>query len=150
VTAVLRDLLVGGAISLLNFGVHAVITALIVVATRRAYSRTEDHGIFVRITVLLTITVAVLMCGHVAEIGIWAIFLQLGGVTIEGTDIFTFAFENYTALGYGDALPTERPRRLIGPVMALNGLLLIGWSVAVIFEVMRMAEFKVGRHSRSD
>jgi hypothetical protein len=27
---------------------------------------------------------------------------------------------------------------------ALNGLLLIGWSVAVIFEVMRMAELKFG------
>jgi hypothetical protein len=147
---VLRDLLVGGAVSLLNFGVHAVMTALIVVATRRAHSRTEDHGIFVRITALLTITVSVLMCGHVAEIGFWALFLQLGGVTIEGTDIFTYAFENYTALGYGDALPTDGGRRLIGPVMALNGLLLIGWSVAAIFEVMRMAEFQVGRREPSD
>ena len=35
--------------------------------------------------------------------------------------------------------------RLIGPITALNGLLLIGWSVAVIFEVMRMAEFEIGR-----
>jgi hypothetical protein len=33
---------------------------------------------------------------------------------------------------------------LIGPVTALNGLLLIGWSVAVIFEVMRMAELQIG------
>jgi hypothetical protein len=38
--------------------------------------------------------------------------------------------------------------RLIGPVLALNGLLLIGWSVAVIFEVMRMAEFEVVRHTK--
>jgi hypothetical protein len=29
--------------------------------------------------------------------------------------------------------------------MALNGLLLIGWSVAVIFEVMRMAEVQIAR-----
>jgi hypothetical protein len=34
--------------------------------------------------------------------------------------------------------------------MALNGLLLIGWSIAVIFEVMRMAEFQVGRGRRYD
>jgi hypothetical protein len=32
--------------------------------------------------------------------------------------------------------------------MALNGLLLIGWSVAVIFEVMRMAEFEVGKRPK--
>jgi hypothetical protein len=29
--------------------------------------------------------------------------------------------------------------------MALNGLLLIGWSVAIMFEVMRMAELQFGR-----
>ena len=34
--------------------------------------------------------------------------------------------------------------RLIGPITALNGLLLIGWSVAIIFEVMRMAEVQIG------
>ena len=33
----------------------------------------------------------------------------------------------------------------MGPITALNGLLLIGWSVAIIFEVMRMAEVQVAR-----
>ena len=56
---------------------------------------------------------------------------------------------NYTALGYGDFVPAGW--RLIGPVTALNGLLLIGWSVAIIFEVLRMAELHVGhRHKRTD
>jgi len=148
---VLRDLLTGAVVSFLNFGIHAVMTALIVVATRRTHSRTQHLGIFARLTALLTVTMIVLMCAHVAEIGVWAMFLHLSGIAISGTDVFSFAFENYTALGYGDALPTEGPRRLIGPIMALNGLLLIGWSVAVIFEVMRMAEFQVGhRGKRSD
>jgi hypothetical protein len=35
--------------------------------------------------------------------------------------------------------------RLIGPITALNGLLLIGWSVALIFEVLRMAELQIAR-----
>jgi hypothetical protein len=52
--------------------------------------------------------------------------------------------ENYVALGYGDVVASGG-WRLIGPIMALNGLLLIGWSVAVIFEVMRMAEVQVAR-----
>jgi hypothetical protein len=145
---VLRDLLVGSGVSLLNFGVHAVMTALIVVTTRHTHERTQHHGIFLRLAALMFITMIVLMCAHVAEIALWAVMLDLGGIIIKGTDIFTFAFENYTALGYGDALPTEAPRRLIGPVIALNGLLLIGWSVAVIFEVMRMAEFEVGHRRK--
>ena len=145
------DLPIGGAVSFLNFGIHAVMTALIVGATRRTHARTEHHGIFVRLTALLFVTMVVLMCAHVAEIGVWAIFLDVAGIKISNTDTFTFAFENYSALGYGDALPSDGQRRLIGPIIALNGLLLIGWSVAVIFEVMRMAEFQVGHgRKRSD
>jgi hypothetical protein len=37
----------------------------------------------------------------------------------------------------------------MGPVTSLNGLLLIGWSVAIIFEVMRMAELQFGRRPRA-
>ena len=70
------------------------------------------------------------------------------GITIRNADVFEFAFENYTALGYGDALPIDGSR-LLGPIMALNGLLLIGWSVAIIFEVMRMAEVQVGRDDKA-
>jgi hypothetical protein len=47
------------------------------------------------------------------------------------------------ALGYGDVVAGDG-WRLIGPIMSLNGLLLIGWSVAIIFEVLRMAELQIG------
>ncbi len=91
------------------------------------------------------------MFAHVAEIAIWAALLDILGVQITNVGVFEFAFENYTALGYGDALPKEVRYRLLGPIMALNGLLLVGWSVAVIFEVMRMAEFEIApRKKRSD
>ena len=47
-----------------------------------------------------------------------------------------FAFVNYTTLGYGDVTPVEQ-WRLLGPMAAMNGVLLFGWSTAVIFEVLR-------------
>ena len=55
-----------------------------------------------------------------------------------GSDILDFAFVNYTTLGYGDVTPVER-WRLLGPLTAMNGVLLFGWSTAVIFEVLRRA-----------
>ena len=125
-----------------------MLTALIVVAARRAELRTHHNGIFVRLTALLTVSVSILMFAHVAEIAVWAALLDIMGVTIVNIGVFEFAFENYTALGYGDALPKDVRYRLLGPVMALNGLLLIGWSVAVIFEVMRMAQFEVARRPK--
>ena len=45
---------------------------------------------------------------------------------------------NYTTLGYGDIVPVER-WHLLGPITALNGVLLIGWLTAVIFEVLQRA-----------
>jgi hypothetical protein len=53
-----------------------------------------------------------------------------------GADLVYFAFVNYTTLGYGDVIPVEN-WRLLGPVTAMNGVLLFGWSTAVIFEVLR-------------
>jgi hypothetical protein len=53
-------------------------------------------------------------------------FLVGGGVSLV----------NIATLGYGDVLPVER-WRLLGPLTAMNGMLLYGWSTAVIFEVLR-------------
>jgi hypothetical protein len=47
----------------------------------------------------------------------------------------TWAFVNFTTLGYGDVLPLPE-WRLIGPITAMNGVLLLGWSTAVIFAVL--------------
>lgn len=140
----LYQLLWGGLISLANFGIHAVMTGLIIVVTRHVAGKTDDLHVFMRVTALLTITVLALTVAHVSEISIWALFMTLAGVTVPNVEIFEFAFENYVALGYGDVVASGG-WRLIGPIMALNGLLLIGWSVALIFEVLRMAEVQVAR-----
>jgi hypothetical protein len=140
----IRELLAGAAVSFVTFGIHAAMTGLIVVATRHTARVTDERGMFFRLSALLLVTMTALMCAHVAEIAVWAAYMALAGITVANAEVFEFAFENYTALGYGDALPSAG-RRLLGPVIALNGLLLIGWSVAVIFEVMRMAELQIGR-----
>jgi hypothetical protein len=144
----LKNLVVGCAVSFLNFGIHAAMTGLIVVATKHTANLTDHLGLFTRLTALLTVTMTALMVGHLAEIAVWATYYGAAGIEILSADPFEFAFENYTALGYGDARAIGGDR-LIGPITSLNGLLLIGWSVAVIFEVMRMAELQIGRGSKN-
>jgi hypothetical protein len=142
------QLIAGCAVSFINFGIHATITGLIVVATRHTARLTDHLDVFTRITALLTVAVTALMVAHIAEIGVWATFYEMAGVISDKpVGVLDLAFENYTALGYGDAVPPAN-RRLYGPITALNGLLLIGWSVAIIFEVLRMAEVQIGRHKR--
>jgi hypothetical protein len=138
------QLLSGAAVSIVNFAIHAVVTAAIVLTTRHTARVTGEKGMFVRLSSLLLITVLLLMCAHVAEILVWTAAYASMALKLNNATNFEFAFENYTALGYGDALPIDG-NRLIGPITSLNGLLLIGWSVAVIFEVMRMAELQFDR-----
>jgi hypothetical protein len=143
----LYQLLTGGFASLINFGIHAIVTGLIVVATHHIAAATDDLHVFARVAALMLVTLVVLMITHVIEISVWAGYYAWLGVETEKAGPFEFAFENYTALGYGDAVAGPG-YRLIGPITALNGLLLIGWSVAIIFEVMRMAEVQIGRRRR--
>src|SRR5262249_44632304 len=52
-----------------------------------------------------------------------------------------------TSSGYGDVIPVER-WRLLGPMTAMNGVLLFGWSTAVIFQVLRRTMLSQGLANR--
>jgi hypothetical protein len=81
-------------------------------------------------------TVPVLMMAHFSEVMVWSLAYAIVGAAPVGADPVYFAFVNYTTLGYGDVTPVVR-WRLLGPITAMNGVLMFGWSTAVIFEVLR-------------
>jgi ion channel len=133
----LRQFLVGAGASMCNIVIHAlVMTALVWVARRVAAKRAEHPAVFL-ISVMVA-TVSVLMAAHATEVLVWALIYGLVDAAPEGADLVYFAFVNYTTLGYGDVIPVVR-WRLLGPMTAMNGVLLFGWSTAVIFEVLRRA-----------
>jgi hypothetical protein len=132
----LVQILVAAAASLANIAIHSLWTVFLDHAVRRFWAR-RPHPQFLRDRVVLMMaTVAVLMVAHVAEVLVWAATYATVGSTPEGASHVYLAFVNYTTLGYGDvvSLPAWQ---LFGPLTALNGILLIGWSTAVIFEVVR-------------
>ena len=136
----LRQLLVGGGVSAVNMAIHALAMTFVI----HRYSTDEPEG----------------QCGVVnvsdanhdrdgygdygctsIEVVVWALAYAIVGAVPAaggGSKIY-FAFVNYMTLGYGDIVPVER-WRLLGPMTALNGVLLIGWSTAVIFEVLRWVD----------
>ena len=101
------------------------------VADQRATSRQS-----LRLVAVMIATVSVFMAAHIAEVIVWSLAYMAVGAAPPGTDFIYFAFVNYTTLGYGDVTPVER-WQLLGPMTAMNGVLLFGWSTAVIFAVLR-------------
>ncbi|WP_114948574.1 potassium channel family protein [Microvirga calopogonii] len=131
-----RQLLLGGVVSLGNMAIHAIVMATVVGAARHASK--WDRQSHVWLAAVMMATVGVLMVAHIAEVIAWSLAYAILAVVPAGTEILYFAFVNYTTLGYGDVVPVER-WRLLGPMAAMNGVLLFGWSTAVIFEVLRQA-----------
>jgi hypothetical protein len=132
----LRQFLVGAVASLSNIAVHALVMVAVIRVTRIADNLVTCHQTLRLIAVMMA-TVTVLMIAHLAEVLVWSSMYALVSAAPPGTDLIYFAFVNYATLGYGDVTPVER-WHLLGPMTAMNGVLLFGWSTAVMFEVLRM------------
>jgi len=133
----LRQFLFGGAVSVINIAIHAFVMTIVVQVARNAGAKAVPQSSAHLIKVMIP-TVLVLMITHTVEIVVWALAYMIVDASPAGADRIYFAFVNYTTLGYGDVVPVER-WRLLGPMTAMNGVLLFGWSTAVIFEVLRRA-----------
>jgi hypothetical protein len=131
----LRQLLFGAAVSICNIVIHALVMAAVVRVVQVTEMKNASRPWLLLIIVMVA-TVSVLMAAHAAEVIVWSLAYALVDAAPAGTDLLYFAFVNYTTLGYGDITPSER-WRLLGPMTAMNGVLMFGWSTAVIFEVLR-------------
>jgi len=133
----LRQLLVGGGVSVVNIAIHALVMTVLVWVARAVSAENKSHPAVFLMVVMIS-TVSVLMAAHAVEVIVWSLAYLIVGIAPGGANLVYFSFVNYTTLGYGDIVPVER-WRLLGPITALNGVLLIGWSTAVIFEVLLRA-----------
>ncbi len=133
----LRQFMLGGGVSLCNIAIYALLMTSVVWVAHTMRERSTPHSSWFLIAVMIP-TVSVLMLAHIAEVFVWSLAYRIFDVAPAGASIMYFAFVNYTTLGYGDIVPVE-PWRLLGPMTAMNGVLLFGWSTAVIFEILRSA-----------
>ena len=132
----LRQFLVAAAVSVCTITIHALVMTVVVVVAQKMRAKPVSPSLF--LTVLMVATVSVLMAAHASEVIVWAMAYRIVDAGPPGSSTVYFAFVNYTTLGYGDIVPVQA-WQLLGPATAMNGVLLFGWSTAVIFEVLRRA-----------
>ena len=131
----LLALLVAGGVLIASVLSYAVATALIVyLVVRLIRTGYTGLGFWKNVGIMLIVTL-VTGTAHLTQIALWAMaFLMVGAISDFGT-AFYYSAENYTALGYGDVV-LSGTWRLLGPLEAINGLLLFGLSTGVMFAVM--------------
>jgi hypothetical protein len=127
--------LVGAVVGGINIMIHALVTVGAIGIARSAGLRHTARP-KMHLMAVMVATATVLMVAHTLEALVWALAYFVFGAAPAGSDLLYFAFVNYTTLGYGDITPVEA-WRLTGPMTAMNGILMFGWSTAVLFEVLR-------------
>jgi hypothetical protein len=133
--SMIDQVIVGGGASLANLIVHAILLGAIGWVVQSLRTSDGSFPSFLQYTLVIVATGTLLVIGHFGEVVLWAYTYALVGATPPNTDLVYFAFGNYTTLGYGDVVPVPK-WHLLGPMTALNGVMLIGWSTALIFEIL--------------
>ena len=64
-------------------------------------------------------------------------------------EAMSFSMVTYTTLGYGD-VTMERPWRLLPAFEAANGIIMFGWTTAVVMTVVQRTFAKVLEHFHRD
>src|SRR5262249_17888169 len=115
----------GSGVSICNIVIHALVMTAVVRVARTVGAKKMAHPAILLICVMVA-TVSVLMAAHMLEVLVWALAYAIVDAAPAGADLVYFAWVNYTTLGYGDVIPMAR-WRLLGPMTAMNGVLLFGW-----------------------
>ena len=77
-----------------------------------------------------------MLAGTLMQIMLWgALFLWLGEFD-QAYDAIYHSAVNFSSLGYGDIVMT-RERRLLGPLEAVNGVLMLGMSAATLMAIVQ-------------
>ncbi len=134
--SMLDQVVVGGGASLANLFIHALLVGAIAATLRDLANTDASFPGFVQYTLVIVATGTLLVVGHFAEVAVWAYVYEWVGAVPPGTDLVYFAFGNYTTLGYGDVVPVPT-WHLLGPMTALNGVMLIGWSTALVYDLLQ-------------
>ena len=77
-----------------------------------------------------------MMFGTLLQIVLWGgLFLWLGEFE-HAYDAVYHSAVNFTSLGYGDIV-MSRERKLLGPLEAVNGVLMLGMSAATLMAILQ-------------
>ena len=93
------------------------------------------EGFLAGIRPLAAVTL-VMFTANLVQVALWgALFLWLGEFE-QAYDAMYHSAVNFSSLGYGDIV-MSRDRKLLGPLEALNGVLMLGMTAAAVMAIVQ-------------
>jgi len=109
-----------------------LLQSLLFLLAIRYYARNEflvSNASFWSSLAVIKGVMLLLVAGNLAQIAIWGGVFMLAGEFNDFGEAFYHSAVNFATLGYGDVVMSEK-HRLLGPLEAVNGVLMIGVSTA--------------------
>jgi len=148
----LKFSLIGVLLIAVTVVIHAAGTTRWVRYLVRHYTRTDGQLSIRKSPQVLISTALAMVVLHVVQVILWAVTyrnLIPGGELETFEEAVYFSFVTFTTLGYGDITLSEGIRILSG-IEALNGILLVGWSTAILFAVVQRVWQSALKPNRED
>ncbi|MBS1132861.1 MAG: Ion transport 2 domain protein [Burkholderiaceae bacterium] len=133
---ILANFLVGLLVMLVCLAIQAFVAfwcvRYFVRKTRRL--KAEDH-LQASIRPLL-VAMAAMMLGTFVQVGLWGVLFVVLGEFSELYEAVYHSAVNFASLGYGDIVMSKN-RKLLGPLEAINGVLMLGMSAAALMVILQ-------------
>jgi voltage-gated potassium channel Kch len=131
------------AIGLLMAVVTTAVHASFMVITLKALKAHAQHRGTDSFLGRMSVTsgcVLLMFAASLIEVALWAAaYLILGAISSVEKALY-FSGVTFTTLGYGDVL-LEAHWRLLGPLEAANGIIMFGWTTAIVIAVVQRVYF---------
>lgn len=134
----IRNLLIGAGTMTVCLLLQSVLLARAIRYYARRHEILETRSSWWATLVVINSVMLLLLLGTFSQIAIWAVVFMLVGEFDTFAKAAYHSAVNFSTLGYGDIVMTER-NRLLGPLEAINGVLMIGVSTAALLATFQNA-----------
>lgn len=126
-------ILLAFVLTLLTVAIHSAATLCVITFFASRHRDTPNPPI--RVVAGMAILVTFLLFVHLVEAGVWGAAYFWSEYFSELSTAFYFSLTSFTTVGYGDVV-LEPGSRILGPIESVVGVLMMGWSTAVIVHVV--------------
>jgi hypothetical protein len=136
------QLILGFALMVVAVAIHLVGGLAVILHLRRRVAAHAGDSTLFALWVLVQLF-AVLLLLHLMQVSLWAL-LYWWRIGWDFNTALYFSTVTYATIGYGDVVPPTQ-WRLVAVTEGLTGVLMLGWSSALVFAVVVRLFETVGR-----
>jgi hypothetical protein len=142
-----ENLILGCATISVNMTVQCIVLAILLRTLVALKRKQIIKPTFVCISTLLSAVLLVILAGNLLQMTLWAGLFFAYNEFADFATAFYHSVVNFSTLGYGDMVMSQK-RRLLGGLEAANGVLMFGLTTSFLYSVLsRLVRQALEKHA---